>query len=690
MSNSINLSIIEGNGNTINQNNNLSNIELIGIAPKIDDYFIGREQETQYIIDWVNNNQSNVLNVYGEGGIGKTSLISSNKLLKNFNDYSFVEHNITNPDQDLFSSIKIINSRGEDIIGEDRLKFYNYYAKDNKILHLINFDSESSQLQLNNLKDLIVGQAKAIVTSRAEIPSTDETYIDSFYLKQLSDQKLAELFCQRYYNKSFESISSEKKDIIYKIVSHPNLLSNTLIINFLAISTKDTRDNNIDLIKSLDLILEMVESKEFSTKITNKSAESLMGLLMEKFKIRETLEKEDLLDIILTIFELKFKVNALLISKILKIETKEAYKKLENLYALGLINLIATSDEQVSNEYLIYDIVLMVLKQWSQDNEKYAVLESKVLINLYQFICDFDGYNYSELGIDYERVKVVLNKLSKFYEDYSFTQEEANIPQLLGFCYNKLNLIKESINQFTISKKMWKELYNKEPDKYSYNYATVCMNLGTSFSEINEIKLAVKEKEIAKPIFEKLYNKEPDRYSNDYATICMNLGITYFDQSNIDLALKEHLIAKPIFEKLYNKEPDKYSYNYTTVCMNLGYLYINQSNIDLALKEYLIVKEVWNELYIKEPNRYSKHYATICMNLGNAYSNNNNNLALKEYLIAKEVWNELYIKEPNRYSDDYAGICTNLWNTYRIQNNIDLAIEEHLIAKEIKNGLSDK
>ena len=237
--------------------------------------------------------------------------------------------------------------------------------------------------------------------------------------------------------------------------------------------------------------------------------------------------------------------------------------------------------------------------------------------------------------------------------------------------------------------KMYRELANKNPEKYLPDVAGSLNNLGILLKDINELKQAQTYYEEALVIFQELAKRNPEAYLPYVAMSLNNLGVLFSDINEFKKAQTLLEEALQIYRELAAKNPEAYLPDVAMTLNNLGFLFRGLDEFKKAQEYYEEALQIYRELAAKNPRTYLPAVAMTLNNLG-VVLRDINELKQAQPLFeeALQIYRELAEKNPMGYNPEVAQILTDLTMLYVKLGMGKEAEEANREANSISQGYS--
>ncbi len=275
---------------------------------------------------------------------------------------------------------------------------------------------------------------------------------------------------------------------------------------------------------------------------------------------------------------------------------------------------------------------------------------------------------------------------------YSFINRvKVPVVVMLGNLYSAFNRFDDAENAYREALNIYKKLAEKNPDAYLPDLAMTQNNIGNSYSALKRFDDAEKAYREALKIRKELAEKNPDAYLPDLAMTQNNIGNLYRALERFDDAKKTYRDALNIYRKLAEKNPDTYLPGLAMTQNNIGNLYSNLKRFDDAEKAYLESLDIRKKLAEKNPDAYLPDLAMTQNNIGNLYrALERFDDAKKTYRDALNIYRKLAEKNPDTYLPGLAMTQNNIGNLYSNLKRFDDAEKAYLESLDIRKKLAEK
>ena len=605
--------------------------------------FCGRKKELKDLLEKMDES----VEVYGVGGIGKTTLIhialsiqslkgkkivtvgtrqsySSGSGYKNFREnfkkdiHEIIGNNITL--EDIITALSIPDEIRTKNINEKINEISKKIENENIILFIDDFHLADQNVKdlVKNLKNIVLSSKKNVGVARNEMSLSG--------IEKNDRDKLIELISHRLDKK----LDPKAKEIINRIaeghpVSTEMLVRNYDKINFEKLETfKDTLnfsnsehikefikrvveeifgDNNeaLNLLKCISLIntdLETNIDKDLFQKISQiDNFTEIFNELIDTGMLKKKKNKGEIYD---------FSFNH--IKEAISDESELNHKKIVKYYVKKI-------DEKENIDESI-ELFFHKIKSNSIINvsDEYYILASKASPATNSF------NRLIKIG---EEIKNTLNHIDKL----SVTIEIGNLYRKLNRYENAEKILKESL---VVVKKLKKE----NPIIYLPSLATVFINLGAVYRNLSKHNDAERTLLKALNIYRKLSQENQDIFLLSLIMTLNNLSNLYFDITRYKDAENVLLEAKEKFEEIEKEDPDVYLIEKATILRNLANLYSETQRLKESKELYKKTLDINRKLAKENPHIYLNDVATTLNELGVLYR------YLKKYEDAEISYNE--------------------------------------------------
>ncbi|MBR2480612.1 MAG: tetratricopeptide repeat protein, partial [Clostridia bacterium] len=568
------------------------------------DGFVGRKEEMEKISS--SFDQSNLLILKGEGGIGKTSLA---KAYFNASD-SYENGYIVDASSGITQTIQ--NFPFEDTLNEPNAE--ERYAGNLKrlkelsekiIIILDNYDVEGEN-DSDTLAQLENMACKYIITSRI---GTTRSY-NTIELGRMPDEDLIKLV----YNihSTIEKENKMSKEEVEKLLVEFFANVNGLTIA-VELASAIMRDGDVSLIDINNAILSCNDKVTTGRRAGQKASAfdhlaSLYSYAMLSKEEHEVLK-------VLTHISPAVGMERKKLKEYLKLDSNDV---INDLIRKSFIRM--DEDKVLSMHPLMSDVY------YKQEK----VADQEGIREILDYVSDFDFSTDKTLTLTEASLKnIATYKYLVEKREASFKEENLDIK---GCLYNKIGFNYYAIADFR--QELEYNLKALEIRKIAYadnpnhpDLATSYDNMGVAYGNLGDYPKELEYKLKALGICEIAYADNPNH--PDLATSYNNVGYAYVNLGDNQKALEYQLKALGIWEIAYADNPDHpdlaLSYN------NVGMAYGNLGDNQKALEYNLKALKTYEKAYVDNPNH--PDLATSYNNVGYAYVNLGDNQKALEYLL---------------------------------------------------------
>ena len=279
-------------------------------------------------------------------------------------------------------------------------------------------------------------------------------------------------------------------------------------------------------------------------------------------------------------------------------------------------------------------------------------------------------------------------------EELAVLVEEKNktvILVVLGLLYDDLGRFEEAEHTYKEALETYKELADKAPDVYNSDVANTQNNLGVLYWKIKRFEEAEIAYADALGIYRELANTNPDAYNPDVAKTQNNLGIIYDDLGRFAEAEHAYTEALDIRKKLADENPNAYKHDVANTQNNLGVLYWKIKRFAEAEIAYADALGIYRELANTNPDVYKPKVALVQNNFGNLYLNYKRfEEAEHAYKQALDLRKKLADKNRDAYLPALAATWSSLGVLYKNLGKFDDSENASVDALKIYKELAAK
>lgn len=596
-------------------------------------YFCGRRKELKELFEKMNES----VEVYGVGGIGKTTLIHAALLIQKLNGKNIIsigkkqsyltgsgykyfrdkckgeQKEITGTsitlddilDAFLFPKEVRIKNRDEKIgIISEKIE------KENIFLFIDDFhlaDEDVKEL-VKGIGNVVLASKKRIGIARNELPLSGVNIEDRDELIDLITERLGieisqsakekikeiaeghpvstEILVRNYENINFQQLTKYKHGLDFSNAEHAKeflkrvveeILSKeafNLLRNLSVINTE--QETNIDR-RSIERINPANYSKIFQELIDTGMLEKKENGLTYQFSYRhieEAIEDDD-----------KERHE-----RAIEYYQNKGEKNNNDLVEVLFHNSKLTSDKKIITDFISLSKKLKPVNYGFKrlidigENLKNCFkgeLRAPILGTMGILYCDLWRFEEAEKAYnDSLKIYTVLAE----NKPNSYLPEVANALNNLGNLYSVLKRFEEAKKAYNGALKIYTELATKNPDVHLINFALTQNNLALLYSDLEKFIEAEKAYIETLKIIGKYDAKSPEIFLPYIATVQNNLGILYSKFNKSEKAEKAHFKALRIRKKLAEKDSDTYLLSLLETQANIAELYIKiNKNIEKAI-----------------------------------------------------------------------------------------------------------
>lgn len=662
-----------------------------GIINIID--FCGRRKELALIHNKINES----IEVYGVGGIGKTTLIQIALLIQKLKGKKI---------RILASSQSYLTGSGYHIFkekcGEDLIENKTNKISLEDILYALSIEPDSNLRKLNeqeqidriiqwlynekiilfiddfyladeNVNQLIKKNAQIIISSRKKVDiARNELSLKG--IKKSERKNLINIICHRLGTE----IDNEIKNIIASIAEGHPVSTEILIRNSEKINFRSLKDYKSSIVFSNPLHTDEFLKRVVEEILGEQAYDLLKNIAIINTNIANNLDRETI-EKSYTSSKFNELFNEIIDTGMIQ---KKEGKDSEYHFSFRHIQDILKSDDK--------NIHKNALNYYNNKVEKFGRNIDDVIEKF------FHTFKIKTEGNSILDFLAIQNQISPSHHSFA---RFFNI--LLGIEYKKKDiykaevyLVKGNLNlelgKYEAAKKnynkaieIWAELAKKD-ENININVIMVQNNLANVYEKlgrINKAKTTYKESLNLRISYSSI---RPNTYLQDIATIQFNLGRIYHDLDNLDKSELCYLNSLKIFETLARENLEEYLSNYSKCLHNIGMLYRTLKKFDDSEKLYLKAIEIIEEQYEENPEKYAPELASIYNSLGNLYWDSKKlDMAEIEYKKSIELYNSIKDRNPEVYSSFLGGTKSHLGVFYTDINEFSKAENELLGALEI-------
>jgi len=655
--------------------------------------FCGRRKELALI----HNKTNESIEVYGVGGIGKTTLIQIALLIQKLKGKKI---------KMLASSQSYLTGSGYHIFkekcGEDLIETKTNKISLEDILYALSIEPDSNLRKLNeqeqidgiiqwlhnekiilfiddfyyadqNVNQLIKKNAPIIISSRKKVDIA-RNVLSLKGIKDSERKNLIDIICQRLGTE----IDDEIKNIIADITEGHPVSTEILIRNFEKINFRNLKD-----FKSSIIFSNPIHTDEFLERVVTEILEEQAFILLKNNAVintsiannldRETIEKS---------------YNSVNFTKLFNelidtgmIQKKEGRDSEYHFSFRHIQDILRSDDKNIHKGALIY---------YKNKLEKFG---TNIDDNLEQFYHNLkiklEGDSILDFLAIQKQISPSHHSFARFFNillviDYKkndiYKAEIYLVRGNLNFDLGKYETAKENYIKFI---KIWTELAKKD-EELNHNIVMIQNNLANVYEKLGRINEAKSKYKEALNIRISYSYIRPKAYLQDIATILLNLGRLYHDLNKLDKSELYYLNSFRIFETLAKENPEEFLPNFSKILHNIGMLYRDLKKFDDSEKFYIKAIEIIEEQYKKNQEKYTPDLASSHNSLGNLYWDSKKfDSAEIEYKKSIELYNSIKDRNPEVYSSFLGTTKSHLGILYTDNSQFTKAENELLDALEI-------
>ncbi len=644
--------------------------------------FCGRRKELKELLEKMDDS----VEVYGVGGIGKTTLIHVALLIEKLrgkkilsigkkqsyfsgSGFNFFKEKCKSSlfeitgeiisINDILDALNLLSTTKNEGLKEKIRLIGNKISDDNLIIFVDDF-----HLADNTVKELVKSSKGFVVSSKA-ITGIARNELHLSGIEESERDFLIDLICRRL-GKSISEIAREK---IKQIAEGHPVSTEILVRNFDRIDFKELEDykrdalnlsnpdhvqeflkrvindiltkESFDLLKLLSMINTALENdinkKIIEKTFTNSNVNSLFLEIIDRGFLRKKQQKEN-------IFEFSFKH----IQDSLKDEGSEYHKKAADYYKNKIQMIFDNIEDQV--ELLFHQI-----------KTKY---DSTLFRKFIKISSNINPTNYGYKG---------LIEIGKELEDHIEKDEIPHLWNILGRLNKDINWYENAEEYITKALRIQRELVTKNRRKYILGLGSILNNLGNLYLDLNCYNKAHEAYIEALDILEEFPPTDPIKQKQNSVSLFNNIGLCYHKLEQYSESKDIYLKAISIIETIPKNHRKTIRELEASIYTNLGMLYVEThkyKDAESALKNSLKLNK---ELSITNPAKYKGRYIGNLQNLGIFYKDLNRFYeSEKIFRESLELMKDLTERSPDAFQSDYAGIQNNLANNlHKLKKNLE-------------------
>ncbi|HPS91941.1 MAG TPA: tetratricopeptide repeat protein [Methanothrix sp.] len=293
------------------------------------------------------------------------------------------------------------------------------------------------------------------------------------------------------------------------------------------------------------------------------------------------------------------------------------------------------------------------------------------------------AYLYHNLA-DFERTGVHYRMALQLFEDLAEQNPEAFNSDLswtlnnLGILYSDLKEFEKSEEHYRRALQLREILAKQNPEVFNSGLAVTLNNLGNLYSYIRDFDKAEEHYKWALYLYEDLAKQNPEAFYSSLASTLNNLGTLYSDLRDFDKAEEHDKRALQLREDLAKRNPEAFNSDLAGTLNNLGNLCSDLRDFDKAERHYKRALQLYEDLAKRNPEAFNSDLAMTLNNLGFLYSDLRNfDEAEEHYKRALQLREDLAKRNPEAFNSDLASTLGNLGNLYSCLWDFEKA-ETHL------------
>jgi tetratricopeptide (TPR) repeat protein len=266
----------------------------------------------------------------------------------------------------------------------------------------------------------------------------------------------------------------------------------------------------------------------------------------------------------------------------------------------------------------------------------------------------------------------------------------------LAMIYNNLAVLYSNSKKFEMAKEscqqaltIYRELSLQDQDAYNPKLASTLNNLANLYNILNEFNNA-KECHIESiRIRRSLAKKNPDMFTSDLAMSYNNLAILYFDLKKFKAAENNYRKALEIYKQLSILNKRPFAPRLASTYNNVAILCFNMRKFDAAEENYNNALQIYRDLVHRNCDAFEPKLASTINNLADLYT------FLDRLELAKDYYNEalrIRVKlselDSDSFGSDLADTLASIANLCIILKNYNDAEKYYLKALKILTGLA--
>ncbi|WP_232385652.1 tetratricopeptide repeat protein [Methanoregula boonei] len=256
-------------------------------------------------------------------------------------------------------------------------------------------------------------------------------------------------------------------------------------------------------------------------------------------------------------------------------------------------------------------------------------------------------------------------------ERTTIDDEKATLCNNIGILVGDLNHYRDAKDLYKEAIDIYRRLSERNRESYTSNLTTALNCLGNLYLNINKLDQAKECYENALKLLKGLNNKTINSELGQISSILTNLGIVYSSINRPYDAKNSFLEALRIQRIMAKKNPMGHLPTISKIIMNLGNLSSFLNDYADALKKYKEGVKTAKTLAKNNPAQYLILYGLSLNSIGSLYDRLHNDKKVEEYFtLSVNILKDLSEKNPDAYLPDYVQILTNFANYYLKSNDI--------------------
>ncbi len=265
---------------------------------------------------------------------------------------------------------------------------------------------------------------------------------------------------------------------------------------------------------------------------------------------------------------------------------------------------------------------------------------------------------------------------------------KALILEALANSYALLNKFEESRNAFKETLRIYKELSRHNRIIYKPSLAMTWNNIANLYLDLKKFDESEKAYVEALKILRDLVNRD-HKYRPNLAKSLNNIAILYNEIKKFDESEKSYLEALKIQIELADIDSEKFRPDLAMYLNNIAGLYRDLKNFRESAKYYHKALEIQKKLAERTPDKFTSELAMCLYNIaGSYYYLKKYDESEKAYQEALKIRKELADKSPDAFKDDLAKSLHGIAGLYRVLRRYDESRDTYQEALEIQMELA--